>query len=114
MQFDSRRSYLRHEITQHGFKKGDFLASTYRKPEESAARVCLFCGEEIRIDDHGKHVSRHMEEIAFAVVRKPYEDWDFYSDSSGPFDGEIEAHLFKIFCSRDFARSLRTTLSNNN
>lgn len=36
-----------------------------------------------------------MEEIAFAVVRKPYEDWEFYSDSSGPFDCEIEAQFFK-------------------
>ena len=101
MQFDSRRSYLLHEITQHELTPGDFLAGTYRKPDESAARVCLFCGEEFRIDDHAKHVSRHMEEIAFAVVRKPYEDWDFYSDSSGPFDGEVEAHLFRRFCSRD-------------
>ena len=102
MQFDSRRSYLLHETTQHDIiiTPRDFLASTYRKPEESAARVCLFCGEEdFRIDDHGKHVSRHMEEIAFAVVRKPYEDWDFYSDASGPFDGEIEAHHFPRFCS---------------
>ena len=114
MQFDSRRSYILHEITQHELTPGDFLASTYRKPEESAARACLFCGEVFRIDDHGKHVSRHMEEIAFAVVRKPYEDWDFYSDSSGPLDGGIEAHLFKRSCSRDFARSLRTTPSHNN
>ena len=28
------------------------------------------------------HVGRHMEEIAFAVVTKPYEEWDFYTDSS--------------------------------
>ena len=101
MQFDSRRSYLLHEITQHELTPGHFRASTSRKPEENLARVCLFCGEELRIDEHGKHVSRHMEEIAFAVVRKPYEDWDFYSDSSGPSDGEIEAHHFRNFSSPD-------------
>jgi len=36
-----------------------------------------------------KHVGRHMEEIAFAVVRKPYEEWDFYSDSSGQANHDI-------------------------
>jgi hypothetical protein len=30
----------------------------------------------------GRHIGRHMEEISFAVVTKPYEDWDFYDGSS--------------------------------
>ena len=35
-------------------------------------------------DSRGRHVGRHLEEIAFLVVPKAYEDWDFYSDSSTP------------------------------
>ena len=48
--------------------------------------ACLFCGDvlyEAERDKYAGHVGRHMEEIAFAVVTKPYEAWDFYSDSSG-------------------------------
>lgn len=33
-----------------------------------------------------RHICRHMEEIAFTVVTKPYEDWDFYSDASSTRD----------------------------
>lgn len=47
-------------------------------------RVCLFCGEKAAAgeDYRGKHIVRNMEEIAFTVVNKLYEEWDFYSDSS--------------------------------
>ena len=43
-----------------------------------------FCSEDIgRIrTNRGRHIGRHMEEIAFAVVTKPYEEWDFYSSPS--------------------------------
>ncbi len=46
---------------------------------------CLFCGEPLSAllyDSQWRHVGRHMEEIAFGVVTKPYEDWEFYSDAS--------------------------------
>ena len=45
---------------------------------------CLFCGENnLYVEDsRRRHIERHMEEVAFAVVSKPYEEWDFYSDSS--------------------------------
>lgn len=33
-------------------------------------------------DERSRHVGRHMEEIAFTVVTKPYEDWEFYSEAS--------------------------------
>lgn len=47
------------------------------------SRSCLFCGEVTYGHTYSPHVGRHMEEIAFSVVSKPYEDWSFYSDSSG-------------------------------
>lgn len=47
--------------------------------------ACLFCGEMLPKANsraRTRHVGRHMEEIAFSVVTKPYEDWDFYTESS--------------------------------
>ena len=53
--------------------------------------ACIFCGEATvgKNNDREKHIGRHMEEIAFAVVRKPYDQWEFYSDSSGPRSPEL-------------------------
>ena len=51
-------------------------------------KACVFCEEVLPMangvdsQNRSEHVARHMEEIAFAVVTKPYEDWDFYSDAS--------------------------------
>ena len=47
--------------------------------------TCVFCGEVLLEDgweERVRHVGRHMEEIAFTVVTKSYEDWEFYSDAS--------------------------------
>jgi hypothetical protein len=33
------------------------------------------------------HAGQHMDEIAFAVVTKPYKDWEFYTDSSSSRSG---------------------------
>lgn len=45
---------------------------------------CLFCAEDIGLNrtNRGRHIGRHMEEIAFAIVTKPYEEWEFYSEPS--------------------------------
>ena len=83
--FASRAEYMNHELACHdhspcdGVINGKLVTSD---AQESTA--CLFCGEETGSgkNDRGRHVGRHMEEIAFAVVSKPYEEWDFYSDSS--------------------------------
>ena len=48
-------------------------------------KTCVFCEEVLSSynwKDRTRHLARHMEEIAFTVVTKPYEDWDFYSDAS--------------------------------
>ena len=49
-----------------------------------ASVACIFCGEATVGENNNreKHIGRHMEEIAFAVVRKPVDQWEFYSDSS--------------------------------
>ena len=46
--------------------------------------TCIFCGEKTGTGDNSReaHIGRHMEEIAFSVVSKPYDEWEFYSDSS--------------------------------
>ena len=86
-QFKSRRSRILHEIRRHELEPGDFNSDLVeRKLRESSVGVCIFCGEQTggKNNNREKHIGRHMEEIAFAVVRKPYEEWDFHSDSSGP------------------------------
>ena len=93
-QFNSRRSYVLHEIRWHELGHEVFdpkLAE--RKLKESVTGGCIFCGEQTGGENNNreKHIGRHMEEIAFAVVRKPYEEWDFYSDSSGQAQHELES-----------------------
>ncbi len=93
-QFNSRRSYLLHEIRWHELEPGEFDSDLQEwKRKENATGVCVFCGEQTggKNNSRDKHIGRHMEEIAFAVVRKPYEEWDFYSDSSGPAHHDIES-----------------------
>lgn len=93
-QFNSRRSRILHEIRRHEMGPGDFNSDLLeRKLKESAVGMCVFCGERTGGKDNNreKHIGRHMEEIAFAVVRKPYEEWDFYSDSSGLAHHDIES-----------------------
>lgn len=53
-------------------------------PNNGFDSLCLFCGQNLseRLDPIDRHVGRHMEEIAFSVLTKPYDDWSFYSDSS--------------------------------
>jgi hypothetical protein len=57
---------------------------TYR-PKESELRgvICPLCQEDIAPGQImlGRHLGRHMEEISFAVVTRPYEEWKFYDDT---------------------------------
>ena len=79
--FASRTEFLFHEMLVHGRFRLNRLVNF-----DKDGITCLFCEEvlsEARRDEYARHVGCHMEEIAFAVVTKPYEDWDFYSDSSG-------------------------------
>ena len=66
-------------------------------PDKNVNPKCLFCNEDIGFDrtKRVRHIGRHMEEIAFAIVTKPYEKWDFYSvpsekylDGQGPWHSE--------------------------
>lgn len=94
MQFSSRRSWVLHEIQQHVLEPGDFDSELLERwLSQSETGACIFCGEQTggKANNLEKHVGRHMEEIAFAVVRKPYEEWDFYSYSSGTGHHDIES-----------------------
>ena len=84
--FPSLKNYLGHEIEVHEICLGErSSARTVRKKREESI-VCIFCGERTEAgngnNSRGRHVGRHMEEIAFTVVPKAYEEWDFYTDSS--------------------------------
>ena len=76
----SRSALLEHELSVHG--END---SNLENWKTLLHKMCVFCAEvlpEAECEDRSRHVGHRMEEIAFTVVTKPYEDWDFYSDVS--------------------------------
>ena len=78
--FVSRLAFKRHELFFHGVKGPN--TESWRS---SIYENCVFCGEVLPAAicmERARHVGRHMEEIAYMVVTKPYEDWDFYSGAS--------------------------------
>ena len=84
--FPSLKSYVIHEIEVHELcLSGRSSARTAKRKREESI-VCIFCGERTEAgngnNSRGRHVGRHMEEIAFTIVPKAYEEWDFYTDSS--------------------------------
>ena len=76
--YASRAAFSRHEILEHS------LIIPNPDPSVNVDPQCLFCNEDIGSNrtKRARHVGRHMEEIAFAIVTKPYEEWDFYSGST--------------------------------
>ena len=83
--FATVTDYLKHVVNIHKLDESALVSHLGRFRKEASVQ-CLFCGQVTAQgtgkDSRGKHVGRHMEEIAFLVVPKVYEDWDFYSDSS--------------------------------
>ncbi len=81
--YASRSAFLDHEVHVHG-KESRTLESS-ELSMQSLHEDCFFCGKvlpEAGLEERSRHVGRHMEEIAFTIVTKPYEDWEFYSDAS--------------------------------
>lgn len=83
--FDTVSDYLKHIVESHKFGE-EFLRNHLLRFRNQASIKCPFC-DQVTAQGTGKdsragHVGRHMEEIAFLVVPKLYEDWEFYSDSS--------------------------------
>jgi hypothetical protein len=66
--FPSAKELLKHHQVWHNHQMSNFPR-------------CPFCEINLRPDlrIQIKHMARHMEEIAFAVVPRPNEDWDFYT-----------------------------------
>lgn len=84
-QFKTIKDLLRHIIMKHELH-GVRCTRADVHIRKRASVKCLFCGEQTAIGtgeaSRGSHVGGHMEEIAFSVIPKAYEDWDFYPDSS--------------------------------
>lgn len=83
--YSTLRYYLRHEILSHEVQYSvDPIDDFVKRVKESI--TCLFCGQRTTHgtgkNSRGRHVGQHMEEIAFMVVPKAYEDWEFYSEAS--------------------------------
>lgn len=45
-----------------------------------------------------------MEEVAFAVVTKPYEEWEFYSDSASDVRSDLGSEGYFMPLSREEVR----------
>ena len=103
-----------HELKKHGsiIQYGTPRGGLNEPPTQLSDLVsCPFCRKQCeRLDSigHGRHVECHMEEIAFVVVPKVYEEWKFYSESSSDrrfalrLDGYqcTVAHCLKAFNTR--------------
>jgi hypothetical protein len=72
--YGSRKVFVKHESTYHLHDSELYLSTS----------SCRFCGDLIAPgkSSYMAHAGQHMDEIAFAVVTKPYKDWEFYTDSS--------------------------------
>ena len=83
--FHTLSEYLDHEIKVHTLGLTSSIPG-HCKRERGRSVVCIFCGDQTDTgtgrNGRGRHVGRHMEEIAFTVVSKPYEKWEFYSDTA--------------------------------
>ena len=84
--FPSLNRYLTHEIEAHELYPSERSSDRIIKSKKQESIVCIFCGERTQAgkgdNARGRHVGGHMEEIAFTVVPKAYEEWEFYSESS--------------------------------
>ena len=84
--FPSLNRYLTHEVGAHELFPLECFSDWEVQSKKEESILCLFCGERTQAgkggNARGRHVGRHMEEIAFTVVPKAYEEWEFYSESS--------------------------------
>lgn len=84
--YASRLSFLDHEIMKH-----ELFGLVCRLDF-----ACPFCNDMLsrsKNDERARHIGRHVEEIAFSVVTKPYEDWEVYSDSSRNSNSKEDENL---------------------
>ncbi|KAL2043073.1 hypothetical protein N7G274_004133 [Stereocaulon virgatum] len=105
----------------------EFIEHEYWAHECGNKADCVFCGEALPASrtGRGRHIGRHMEEIAFAVVTKPYEAWEFYSDSASDQSLHISPPPSQVHkcqkinlstgqpCNRVFSRSYDLTRHKN-
>ncbi|KAL8851133.1 MAG: hypothetical protein Q9221_003936 [Calogaya cf. arnoldii] len=86
--YASRGEYLYHELVLHReAQTSTTVAEGTRDSIQYISKqsvLCPFCNELTGTGKNGRaaHIGRHMEEIAFTVCNTPYQEWDFYSDSS--------------------------------
>jgi hypothetical protein len=87
-----KKSSVKEHFSSHFASKYDqnrwMKMNRYRSYKWLEAKIegvtCPLCKEQVEpeVVTLGRHVGRHMEEISFAVVTRPYGDWKFYTDTS--------------------------------
>ena len=114
--YSTLKCYLRHEILSHEVQHSVApVAEFVKKVNESI--TCLFCGQRTTEgrgkNSRGRHVGQHMEEVAFMVVPKAYEDWEFYSEASSGVQAGFRCEKINPFtgnpCNREYPISHNLT-----
>ena len=108
--YGSRTEMIDHELKKHEtFIQDETLRGGLIEPSTKLSdRVsCPFCRKSCpRLDtiERGRHIGRHMEEIAFVVVPTVYEEWEFYSNcSNDQFAPRIDGYQCTVaHCSESF------------
>ena len=116
--FASTRELLRHELSSHEPQ----YAAMFHEMNESGQKgiKCLFCSQHMSggtgKTSRERHISQHMEEIAFTAVPQTYEDWEFYSEASSvelnpkdPYTGDPYAGIRFTNLSKAVHSSLDST-----
>ena len=103
--FPSVNQYLKHVIISHELQPSERFSTCAFEGRKEKSVMCIFCGERTDAgkgdNARGRHVARHMEEIAFTVVPKAYEKWDFYSESSTN-NSSLSERNKSVFSNRKF------------
>lgn len=93
VEFTDRDRQLEHLATHDEPGRNEFWNRQFRffyskiEPWEIRGEVCPLCQHVIEPGwlMLGRHLGRHMEEISFAVIPRPYEEWKFYDDTASGF-----------------------------
>lgn len=86
-EFGSGPAFRKHLGKSHGLAKWEIvdlnMKDVKRTTKAKHYSYCTFCdmhlGDEASIP---RHVGRHLEELAFVILAKQYQEWEFYEESS--------------------------------
>lgn len=105
--FGNVSAWGNHLRKAHGFRKWeirDLDMKTVKKTTTTHLSYCSFCDTHLADETSvPQHVGRHLEELAFIILSKKYQEWEFYDE------GSTEAHALSC-SSSEYSRRIREAL----